>query len=369
MEPRLLDDGDFWLPPEFLTDEDFLMDEENKVFKGIDTFDGSGFGKYGGSKFFFPNESRSVFGSLAVNSGLSSPVESLVGSTETESDEENFISGLARQMAHSTLEEDFAGEFGGNHNFPAGNKIKGWSQSGSPESTLCAAGISCYCRRRVPSPAAVDLYFATAEEMDEPYGINHGGRGLLGPPVKPSPVPVPTKNPNIGSGYYHHPPLHYQKLQAILFQQLKQQQMMKHRQVMRNMGRRSGGNDTGRAVGLSPCAWPNLQHAQPTGKRVSAGTGVFLPRRVPATETQKKQTLSTMVVPARVAEALNLKLDDSAAQRIVRPRFESPADLNDTSLRFRSSNNGGFSGQNRGGIRAEQTAASNELRLPSDWSY
>jgi len=31
----------------------------------------------------------------------------MVGSTETESDEEDYLAGLTRQMAHSTLEDDF----------------------------------------------------------------------------------------------------------------------------------------------------------------------------------------------------------------------------------------------------------------------
>jgi hypothetical protein len=47
------------------------------------------------------------FGSFGFFSDLSSPVESVVGSTETESDEEDYLAGLTRQMAHSTLEDDF----------------------------------------------------------------------------------------------------------------------------------------------------------------------------------------------------------------------------------------------------------------------
>jgi len=31
----------------------------------------------------------------------------VVGSTEIESDEEDYLAGLTRQMAHSTLEDDF----------------------------------------------------------------------------------------------------------------------------------------------------------------------------------------------------------------------------------------------------------------------
>ena len=43
------------------------------------------------------------FGSFGTSSNLSSPVESVVNSSETESDEEDYLVGLTRQMARSTL--------------------------------------------------------------------------------------------------------------------------------------------------------------------------------------------------------------------------------------------------------------------------
>ena len=43
------------------------------------------------------------FGSFGTSSNLSSPVESVVNSSETESDEEDYLIGLTRQMARSTL--------------------------------------------------------------------------------------------------------------------------------------------------------------------------------------------------------------------------------------------------------------------------
>lgn len=74
-----LDDCEFWLPPQFLADDDLKKGENNTSF-------GFGF-QYGG------------FGS---GSDMSSPVESV---NETESDEDDFITGLARKMAHSTLQD------------------------------------------------------------------------------------------------------------------------------------------------------------------------------------------------------------------------------------------------------------------------
>lgn len=79
-----LDDGEFWLPSEFLTDDDLLMD-----FKAD-----------------FSKPKRGDDFSLGFcNSDLSSPVESVMGSTETESDEDDFISGLTRKVAHTTLHD------------------------------------------------------------------------------------------------------------------------------------------------------------------------------------------------------------------------------------------------------------------------
>lgn len=103
-----LDDGEFWLPPQFLTDDDTLMEKSNnksgdlKGNKDLFGFESTEFGKS-----LFPYEFPYGFGSFSVSSDLSSPVESVVGSTETESDEEDYLAGLTRQMAHSTLDDDF----------------------------------------------------------------------------------------------------------------------------------------------------------------------------------------------------------------------------------------------------------------------
>ena len=43
------------------------------------------------------------FGYFGTSSNLSSPVESMIGSSEIESDEEDYLVGLTRQMARSTL--------------------------------------------------------------------------------------------------------------------------------------------------------------------------------------------------------------------------------------------------------------------------
>lgn len=89
-----LDDGEFWLPPEFLTDDDLAMDKYE-----TDTHEATK-----GSLLSFEVPYMG-FGSFGTSSDLSSPVESVVGSSETESDEEDYLVGLTRQMARSTLAE------------------------------------------------------------------------------------------------------------------------------------------------------------------------------------------------------------------------------------------------------------------------
>ncbi|XP_039063965.1 uncharacterized protein LOC120208912 [Hibiscus syriacus] len=89
----VLDDGEFWLPPQFLTADDEVKTTTNtKNLK-----DGEG---------LFPYEFIGGFGSFGFSSDLSSPVESVLGSTKTESDGEDYLAVLTRQMAHSTVIDD-----------------------------------------------------------------------------------------------------------------------------------------------------------------------------------------------------------------------------------------------------------------------
>lgn len=99
MEPSsVIDDAEFWLPPEFLTDDDFLVEKENNGV-GIDDS-------------LFPYEPRHGFGSTVRPK------------TVKEDDEESFLAGLTQQMVKSSLEDAFSGGFCGNHAFPAGNDNK-----------------------------------------------------------------------------------------------------------------------------------------------------------------------------------------------------------------------------------------------------
>lgn len=77
-----MDDFGFWLPSDFLSDD---------ILPGNDPVDGVG---DGGGEMWFPSEFP------YCGSGMGSPEESVLGSTEAESDEEELaVAGSARRSA------------------------------------------------------------------------------------------------------------------------------------------------------------------------------------------------------------------------------------------------------------------------------
>ncbi|KAJ4885236.1 Uncharacterized protein Rs2_35329 [Raphanus sativus] len=316
----LIDDAEFSLPPEFLTDDDFLVEKENK-----------------GDRFrncLFPYESSHGF---ELDLDFGSTVKPI-------GDKEKLLAGLSRKMAQSSLEDDLSGGFFRRHAFSTGNNgTKAW------DSTRRVA-VGCRnqnCQTQVSSQTVVwDRHYAGGAEELTLMNINgynnHNGRGLLDLPRKHQHPLAAAKITNAVSSYYNRQSLHYHKLQAIQF--LKQQQLM---QQSRGLVGANDNNKIAATVDLSTSAWSN-QPQRPdvflqthrTGNRGSTGTGVFLPRCVNHA-TAEKPMLATVLVPARVVPSPSLN-DGSWKQRM---------------------NNSGFSNQ----IKMEQPV--NDPRLPSDWAY
>ncbi|KAK4377640.1 hypothetical protein RND71_003936 [Anisodus tanguticus] len=355
---------EFWLPPQFLTDDDILCGFKNnnnsKLYFGCD----------------FENEFSYGFNMFGPNSDLSSPVDSVVGSIETESEEEeeeDYLTELTRQMAYSTLE---------NH------KVK--SLSSSPQSTLCGVlGSKQGSNSESPKypslmegesrKGTVDLLYAAVGEVARMKMEDKNG--IWAPPRKTSPVYVDQKmaKPNLGSFYSNQqPPPSYQQLQMAQFQRLKQQQIMKQAQSVLGL-EKDGFLQSWPTLQQSRAPRPTLQQSHaprqsrqsgsgmravflgnPGPKRVCAGTGVFIPRRVGTqTETRKKQGCSTVLLPDRVVQALNLNL-----QAQVQPRCNNNGGV----LKYRN-NNVAVEQQWRG-LRSQPPASiSQELQLPQEWTY
>ncbi|KAL9153074.1 hypothetical protein ABFS82_10G025100 [Erythranthe guttata] len=370
-----LDDGEFWLPSEFLTDDDLLMDFKTDHFqtKRSDSFS-TGFG---------------------INSDLSSPVESIMGSTETESDEDDFLTGLTRKLAHSSFQDS---------TLPTDYTSKGIKLSGSPQSTLCgckpaSSQSSPNSASRVSTPpdekdvAGWDLLYAAAGEvarirMSDETTPFHSAK--LFPPTlnpNPSPIAVPVQK-NTNNQTQTQAQISYLQFQATRFQRMKQQQQMmrdgvwRHGETEYKFQNMNISAEPVRTQGLSMAAWPTLKQSQhqhqhqqqqqqpgsgmravflgETGaKKERTGTGVFLPRRVgpDPTQTRKKPAgCSTVLLPDRVVHALNLNLDTMDSQSHLRGNrnFTQEYDV--------------IMAQQRRSI-TPQPVMNQELRLPQEWTY
>lgn len=377
------DDCEFWLPPQFLADDDFKngVGEENV---GRNT--GFGF------------RTRFLYGS-----DLGSPVES---PPETESDEEEYIFGLTRKMAYSTLEDAAAKDLG---------------LSRSPQSTLWGNQIpsrgSTNCSSRASSPPPVpelngkeddgawDLLRAAAGDVARMKMMEESSAAaaaaalgwtypveneIWAPPRKPSPVAVHTpeySNPAtanlglMGSSYYQpfHLPSFQDYTKLAQFQRLTQQQL----------GNQSGNGRAGSVPPMNSArpnmsSWPSLQQSvhqprrgsgmravfigNPGGtKRESAGTGVFLPRTGgAAADSRKKPVCSTVLLPEKVVQALNLNLESFPHQpQIHHPRFTYDHHVG-TGVKTQRNNERVWQQERP---KTSASTVSQELLLPQEWTY
>ncbi|XP_073152817.1 uncharacterized protein [Henckelia pumila] len=302
-----LDDGEFWLPSGFLTDDEQLSDFRADRFR---TKPGDDF-------------SHGFWGSSGFSSDLSSPVDSIMGSTETESEEDDFIAFITRKMADSTLK---------NSNISSEYREQGLKLSGSPQSTLYgnkpgSSRGSPKSVSQVPSPTEVkglagwDLLYAAAGEIARMRASQEAQAFYS---TKPSPFSVPQTKHNIMSGIYSnhktHAQISQQHMQAANFQKMTRSGLLGQEKLGNQF--HSGRNAGESRNRLSAAAWPTLQqsHQQPPlvprsgmraiyhgdngAKKERTGTGVFLPRRydtIPP-ETRKKPV-------ERMVHALNLNLE------------------------------------------------------------
>ncbi|KZV18544.1 hypothetical protein F511_21572 [Dorcoceras hygrometricum] len=360
-----LDDGEFWLPSGFLTDDELLNDFRAHRFtkKPADDF------------------SHGFWCSSGFSSDLSSPVESSMGSTETESDEDDFIAFLTRKIAYASLKDS---------NILSECREQGLKLSGSPQSTLSgyypgSSRGSPKCTSQVASPTEVkdpagwDLLYAAAGEVARMKAFQEAKAFYS---TKPNPFTTPQTNPSIMSGIYSNHKtqvqLSQQHMQAANFQKMTrsgiwgQQQAGSQFQNGRSIGERRNGVSTG--------AWPTLQqshsHKQPPliprsgmratypgengAKKERTGTGVFLPRRYETTPPESRKKPADRVVHLN----LNLESIDIPAEAHfrgisnIKPQYD--ATLKPVS-RIRMTPQ-----QREFGL---QPVMNQELWLPQEWTY
>ncbi|CAK7325777.1 unnamed protein product [Dovyalis caffra] len=356
----------------------------------------------------FPTEFPYEFDSFGSSSALSSPVESVMGSsTETESsDEDDFLAGLTRRLTQQL----------------AVKPEKKWVMAGSPESTLSGLGSWSVSSNGSPngvlSPPSTpfgskndtwDLIYAAAGQVarlkmsnsSEGHKYNNStsyqGRGLLGPARSQNPGLTSVKNQNAGFfpcqssttfGHNVSQVNQYQQLVRQEQQALKQQcssiwerQQAKanwqtqpqlhhhhhHHQQIQSRGRNVGYENgrCGRPLGLPQSAWPPLQvnpqnqHSNSAGmravflggsgvKRESAGTGC-----------------STVLLPAKVVHALNLNFDDMDLNGVAQPRLNNNASFPSDYDALMARRNALLAQQKRN-LRQE-SVVNHEIRLPQDW--
>ncbi|KZV53411.1 hypothetical protein F511_10197 [Dorcoceras hygrometricum] len=368
--------GNFWLPSEFLTDDELLM----------------------GFKMKTVNDFRSRYAnSFGHGSGLSSPAESfLAGSAETESDEDYYVMWLTQKLAYAALRDS---------NVSAENTM-GCKLSGSPQSTLCSSvtGRGCGCmpglsrvsRLSLPpeteNAAAWHSLLAAVERRARMKLIEETAAFRSGNPFARSRKSV-TIDPITGSGFNPNPSrVSYQQLQASQFQQLKQQQQpdsywdqqgkIAHQQMVRNVkqdGACSGNQSSSMASWLDTSRQPQQQLSsgmkavflgESETKSKRTGTGVFLPRNPRATPVETRtQTGCPVLLPDRVVQALNLNLNLKSME-FQQPRsLTKSSDLLEANAALKHENTVSISSQRRALGPVTPARMNQEIKLPQEWTY
>ncbi|XP_073297947.1 uncharacterized protein [Primulina huaijiensis] len=359
-------EGNFWLSSEFLTDDELLMGF--KTDRRLNHF------RHG------------YVNSFGLSSDLSSPSESVFGAAETESDKDDYVTGLAHELAYANL---------GNSSLSAENTM-GWKLSGSPQSTLCSKvtacecmpGLSCVSHVSVPpdgaNAAAWHSLLASVERGARMRLIEETAAFCSGNPTFARSRKPDTTDLKHGSGFY--PNQSHVSYQQLQFQQLKQQlqagsyseqEKIAHQQMVRNVKKNEGsGNQS-----ISPESWPDIQLCQPRRQRSSGmkalflgetetkskrtGTGVFFPRNLGATPVEtRKKTGCPVLLPDRVVQALNLNLKSMDLQSLT-----IRSDFLESNAAFKHGNRVSTAGQRRTLRTVPPARMDQEPKLPQDWTY
>ncbi|CAK7331392.1 unnamed protein product [Dovyalis caffra] len=358
------------------------------------------------------------FASSDFGSSRSSPIESELGSTESESDQDDdYIAELTRQMAHHMLQDD-------DHQ----RHEKTWSFAGWPQSTVWSELGSSQ-----EEEAVMNKFHKFKIKEEEGIHKYTNNERFLSTSLETNSVPLTVRNPKISSAEFQSKQaLIDDQIKAIQFYKLKKsEQIMKQQEYLNgakqsnrykqndpkqqvkqfpSKGRGRGGQFTSHCE--QKVSWANLQQQKQqyrTGSEMravflgdsrsrrgsGAGTGVFLPRGVGNTSGSHKKPVaklslifeletslvhlfipftycvqlttccSTVFIPARVVQALKMHFD--------KMRVESRS--NDAIFPIQHDD---LSGDVRYGPQSQQKSQSPPLPainchqgtgLPQEWTY
>ncbi|XP_028775698.1 uncharacterized protein LOC114732566 [Neltuma alba] len=317
---------------------------------------------------------------------------SLVPTAEAQSNsdkDDDFISELTREMAHFMFEDDDQFRLSG---IGSSDLEMSWDSTDSSQSTLWS-----------------------------PLGSIQGSPE--GPSLEPTPPATPCDGKNswpdtacdvVGMfekmnnderghskylhGYGNHSfnqALIDQQIRAVQLSRLNQQQIVKQKlaaypesqaqmphqselsQQIQQVQKKGKGSSVGSGNARRNHPPPLFTSSTPAGsgmgavfpggsgsKTASCGTGVFLPRvNTAPSESRKKPGCSTVLIPARVVQALQLHFDQMAATS--GPKASGFPPLREVLV---SDKDGMYSLQKRQS-RKEPANLQNETRLPPEWTY
>ncbi|XP_021894629.1 uncharacterized protein LOC110812217 isoform X2 [Carica papaya] len=314
-------------------------------------------------------------------SELSSTFGSELGSTDTEGEssegeeQDSYIAELTRQMAHSMLQDDE-------------KEGKPLEVAGSPQSTLRSLSGS---RRESPadpsrelSPPPLTPMIGSFEKMkiNEENPSNNQVEGLFG---------KPTSLPSSDTGFQARKSLIDSQIRAFQLQRIKQEQALKQGETGNYRACVGFNKDQkkelrpyhvpcptpystlqeqrGNSININEQSESGMEAVLLGGSSSRCGTGVFLPRGTGTPcESRKKTGCPTVLIPARVVQALKLHFDKVG--KVLPSTFNSSEfTLQNNDLILKA--DGSLSpSQSQSLSRApSQPVNQQEISLPQEWTY
>ncbi|RID67334.1 hypothetical protein BRARA_D02418 [Brassica rapa] len=272
----------------------------------------------------FPTEFPYEFDSPA----FTSPGDS---TDESSDDEEDFLAGLSRRLAPSTQRLP-----------PPSSEVKRNVAATSPQSTL--SGLGSYSTSGSRSPVLPPPSHTTSFRRDDVLDVISAAAGEVA-------------RLKLGSYEPHHLPRQNAAFQTDRY--IQQQRLLLHQMWLSSQSRIKNSENLSHMKHNALVANAALmrQHAGTPLKRPSTGTGVFLPRRYPATTPSEPIKKPVPVVNTTAMLQSKVNFDEFINVKSRQSQFDYECMLARSRLLAR-----------QGNYRAAG-CLNQERRLPQDWMY